>query len=251
MQTGSQAFLKHTKKDLKHAALLGKLSRYTGLGITPDAVNGELYQVIQDLLFNKGQPEQLEAYYQALSSTIKNISTKEEIRFVYEYEKGRYAYNLERYNAALPYFENSLQLQPTNQLAQGMVISCLSMLANSRMQDEDFVARVEQVKSRHAALAENNMFVALLAHLYLAHTAINFENGRSTEGERYRVLFEELIKPYDDLNLRSDLIGKAYSAAAIYYFRKGQSRKAQSYIDTGLKISPNNYELTVRKKMIR
>jgi tetratricopeptide (TPR) repeat protein len=251
MQAGSRAFLGYSKKDAKHAALLGKISRYEGLGITSDAVCGEFFKVIQDLLFERGQSEQLNTYYTILTETIKSAEIKQEVDFIYYFEKGRYLYEQHRYTAALVPFEAALQLKPSSQQATTMIISCLGMMSDGRLQDEEFVKKLEQYRQRHPSLFENNTFTTLVAHTYLIHCALNFENNNPAEAERYRGLFEELLKAEVDLNPRSDLIGQAYSAGAVYYFKKGQTKRAQALLDSGLKISPGNYELTVRKNMIR
>ncbi|QOI98264.1 MAG: hypothetical protein HRU69_12560 [Flammeovirgaceae bacterium] len=251
MQAGSRAFLNRSKRDLNHAALLGKLSRYSGIGITDDAVSGEFYQVIQDLLFDRGQPDQLEAYYNVLAETIRKPETKQEIDFIYQFEKGLYYYNKDRCYSALTHFENALKLKPANQQAANMIIGCMGTLAESWVHDEDFINKLAFFRQQYPSLADNNTYNALVAHAYLINCASNFEDNKPTEAERFRNMFEELVKMEPDLNLRSDLVGRAYSAGVVYYFRKGQTKRAQALLDAGLKISPGNYELTVRKNMIR
>lgn len=251
MQSGSRAYLSHSKKDLKHAALLGKISRYSGVGITEDMISGEFFSVIQELLFNRGQPDQLEAYYSILAETIRSPETKQEIGFIYEFEKGRFFYNKDRCYTALPHYENALKIKPANQQAANMIISCMSMLAENWVQEEDIIKKLAYYRNEYPSLADNNTYNALVANAYLINCALNFEDNKPAEAERFRNLFEELLKAEPDLNPRSEYVGRAYSAGVVYYFRKGQTKRAQALLDEGLKISPGNYELTIRKKMIR
>jgi hypothetical protein len=70
------------------------------------------------------------------------------------------------------------------------------------------------------------------------------------QGEKYRLTFEELAGRYPDAQPNTQLVGQAYSRAAVYFYRKGQTQKARNLIEAGLKLSPNNYELMTRKRMI-
>ena len=39
------------------------------------------------------------------------------------------------------------------------------------------------------------------------------------------------------------LIGEAYSAASVYYFKRGLYNKAKEYLSKGLDFAPNNKQL--------
>lgn len=250
MQTGSAAFLNHKPMDVKQAALLGKTSRYESAGITADMISSEFYKVIQSLLFDKREKESLEKYYNELLAKITNVKVKREIIFIYQYENARYLYNQARYKDAIPYLEESLQQKSTNQDAASLLINTLSQLGASRFQNEDYSKQLLQFSFKFPSLSENNLFNGLLASTLLAQLAIQFEANKPMEGEQYKKKFEELNEQHPDIVINSFLIGKAYSAAAVYYFRKGQTAKAKLYISKGLELSPDNYELLSRKRMI-
>jgi tetratricopeptide (TPR) repeat protein len=251
MHTGGDAFLRHTNRDLKQAALLGKTSRYRSAGITDEMISGEFYKVIQDLLFNKNEKELLANYYQELLLKINNFNTKREISFFYNFENGRYLYNQARYRDALPFFEETLKQKPTNLDAATIMINTLIQMGNNQAQSEDYSKKLIDYSSSFPALSNNNLFNGLVASSLLMQQAIKFEEGKPLEGESYRKRFEELYAKNSDLSLDSFLLGKAYSAAATFYFKKGQTKKAQEYLSYGLKLSPDNYELKTRQRMIR
>ena len=81
--------------------------------------------------------------------------------------------------------------------------------------------------------------------------AISFQSKRQSQGEVHRKKFETLQASYPEVKVASSDIGRAYSDASVYYFQKGQTTKAKECIAAGLKISPNNYELLNRQRMIR
>jgi len=45
-------------------------------------------------------------------------------------------------------------------------------------------------------------------------------------------------------------VGRAYSEACVYYFKKGQKVKARQLLDKGLQLVPNDYQLKIRKQMM-
>ncbi len=251
MQSGAQAFLKHPNRDLEHARLLGKVSRYKATGTTDEMIVGEYFKVIKDLLFDKQQNEKLSNYYAVLLENVHNVQTERELRFIHEYEQGRFLYNQARFTEALPYFEKTLSLKPSNQDASNIFIGTLGNLANSQIQNEDFSIKLAGYENTFPSLKENNSFNALLGASYLVQFALLYESEKVNAGDDYRKKFETLYEAHKDLNINSVLIGKAYSTAAVYFFRKGQSKKALEYLSIGLKISPDNYELLSRQRMIR
>lgn len=91
----------------------------------------------------------------------------------------------------------------------------------------------------------------MLGSCYLAHMAISFQSKKQSLGESHRKKFETLQAAHPEMKLPASDVGRAYSDASVYYFQKGQNTKAKECIAAGLKISPNNYELINRQKMIR
>ena len=58
-------------------------------------------------------------------------------------------------------------------------------------------------------------------------------------------------KDNSDLGVESGLIGRAYTSAAMFYFRKGYKTKAKQLINTGLGLVPGNSSLTQLLAMIK
>ncbi|HYC83679.1 MAG TPA: hypothetical protein VEB86_00595, partial [Chryseosolibacter sp.] len=125
MSAGLSAFTAHEKRDQVHATLLAKVARYKTSGITDEMIVGEFYKVIQHLLFDSGQKDKLEAYYQVLDSLMVNESLKSELAFLYNYENGRYLYNQARYKEAQSFFERALARKPADQNSIGAFINIL------------------------------------------------------------------------------------------------------------------------------
>jgi tetratricopeptide (TPR) repeat protein len=251
MRTGLAMFSELKARNTQHAVLLGKLSRYEGIGVNEEVVAGEFFQTINNLLFDRGKKEELDEYYEALLENCTHPATKKEVSFVYQYEQGRYRYNDMRYNEALPYLETALKSKPSSQPAATTFISCLTSLTRFSFQDEATVKQLEQYSTSIPELNNNNAFISMLGNCYLAHMAINFQDKKQSQAEASRKKFEALAAAHPEMKVSSSDIGRAYSDASVYYFRKGQNAKAKECVAAGLKLSPNNYELINRQRMIR
>jgi tetratricopeptide (TPR) repeat protein len=250
MGAAQQLFLNHDQKDLMHAQALAKLSRFQQYGMTSEVIRSEFAQSIQRLLFNDGQKEKLAAYYQTLDSLITNTDLKNELGFMYQYESGRYFFNQGKYKDALPYFIGCVKIKPESQDALNLIIACISHSLSNKSNPE-IIRSLEDYSTRYPGLATNDRFNAMLASTYLTEFGMNFETSNAVSGEKYRSVFENFFREHPDLSLDMNLIGQAYSAAAVYYFKKGNTAKSKTILAKGLEVSPGNYELLRRKEMIR
>lgn len=99
------------------------------------------------------------------------------------------------------------------------------------------------------------MVYSQLLQFYLLQFAQAYELNQPETGKEYKQRFEEGYKQNSTAEegylLDRHLIGRAYSIAAVYYFRKGQTAFSRQLLDKGLQYAPGNLELLQRKKMIR
>lgn len=251
MHTGTLGFQNMTVRDEKHAVHLGKLSRYQGVGITPEMIATEFQWVVNDLLFDRGNEDALRAYYEKFLSTCDTKDMEKEVTFVYYTEYGRYKSNETRYEEALTNFEQAFRVKPESQVSSSNFVRCLGLIANTGIPDDQFLKMLEGYTNNLPQLASNILFQTMLASAYLANAANKFENSNPTAGETYRKNFEDMLQANPELKPSSNLLGRTYSAAAVYYFRKGQTRKARELIEQGLKLAPGSYELQSRRRMLK
>lgn len=250
MVSGIEAFQRREKKDLTHAETLGKLSRYKSFGVQADMIKGEYAGVVENLLFDKGESETLDAYYKELIAMIREPGLRDEITFLHYYENGRYNYNKARFRESLPFFEECLTLKPKHQdTNRNFIVALAESLQNKP--NLDVMVTFESYSKKYPALLENNIFNQMLGSTYLIQTRLSFEDTKVADGEKFRAQFEKFRGEHAEVNFDSRLLGAAYSSAAVYYFRKGQTSKAKTILNKGLEIDPNNYELESRKRMIQ
>jgi tetratricopeptide (TPR) repeat protein len=244
-----ETFKQRETKDLVHASCLSHLARYKKYGITSDMVLGEFGRVMDDLLFDKGQNEKLEEYFNELESSLKDEGLRTEISFMYHYENGRLLFNQARFRESISFFESALKLKPKHQETNRIFIAALANLIKNSTNAEA-IKTLEGYAQSFPTLLENNIFNEMLGTLYLIEMEMSFETNKPEEGEKHKKKFETFYSAHQEVTYYTQAIGQAYSAAAVYYFRKGQTPKAKTIIARGLEFSPNNYELITRKRMI-
>jgi len=244
------AFQNLSKKDSLHASLVGKLSRFTKFGVAPDNVKGEFGRAIQEVLFDKGNPEEIKKYYRVLEASIKNKDLKEDLEFIYSYELGRYMFNQGKFTESKPYFEKAFALRPNNQDVQQIYIQLLSNNLRTYTDIKHIVTSLLEAGQQHPTLRTNNVYNSMLANGYLGYFGDQYENNKPSEGDKYKIEFEKLYTSNKDLTVDPSLIGQAYSQAAVYYFKRSQLAKAKSFIDKGLEFAPGNRELMARKRLM-
>jgi len=248
--TGTNAFQSRKQQDSTKAIQLAKLSNYTEQGITSDMIVAEFARAIQELLFDKGRRKELDVFYNILGKHVSNHQMKEDIDFLYNYETGRYLNHQAKYNEAMPYFEKAIANKPDKlDAANGLISNLVGKISQSGNNVEN-LNLIERYSKEFPSLNGNNIFNNMLLSGYLIQIAMEFDMQNFQQGEKYRLTFEELAGRYPDAQPNTQLVGQAYSRAAVYFYRKGQTQKARNLIEAGLKLSPNNYELMTRKRMI-
>ncbi|ELR71010.1 hypothetical protein C900_03140 [Fulvivirga imtechensis AK7] len=240
---------KNNYKNINDVQYLSKLSRFKEFGISREMMLGEFSRINDVYLINKGDAETYRKFYEALVAGIADDTLKQEIHYLYAYERGRILHNQGKYKDALPFFEDAFMLKPDNQDVNNALVTTLG---RSLMYESDnlvVIKSLENYRQRHPQLAGNNLFNSALVNAYLLQCGRSFDLNKIDDAIRYKALFEKNFKP--EMTIDATNIGRVYSLAAVYYFKKGYTAKAKSIIAQGLGYAPGNHELLVRQRMIK
>lgn len=235
----------------KDLDLLVKISRHQEVGITPENIAAEFHKITRDQLIDDYQPTRYGQSYQYLMAEITDSATREEISVVYNYELGRVLLNKGEFRKSLEALENAYRQRPTNVDVQSMLIGAIINDLRSYDTNTEVVARMESHSKSFPQLIDNNNFASVLAGAYLIQFGQAFEQNKRTEGEKYKILFEEMYQKRSHLSIDKSNIGRAYSIAAIFFFKNGNTAKAKKILHEGLALSPGNFEITQRLNMMR
>ena len=234
--------------DLKYAKLLAKLERYKNIGIKNEDIIAEFVRVNELLLIEKNLTEEYETFYTEFVNSLSDNVLKNEISYIFNYENGRVLFNQGKYEKALPFLQKAYVLKVENHDINNLLVSSVAQALRFESDNKKVVKTLEKLKSEFPDLMKNNVFKSMIVNAYLIGVFHSYDLNNSSDGNRYKNLFTEYYTK--DLNIDENLLGRAYGTAAVYYFKQGYKTKAINILNEGLKISPRNHELIIRKKMI-
>ncbi|MCZ8355903.1 MAG: hypothetical protein O9340_14275 [Cyclobacteriaceae bacterium] len=243
----AETLLSIPDKNLKHAELLGKLTRYKPEGYSNDVAVGEFLQAGEKLLISGNKKKEYDNYFTKLLSFTYQPKLNEELTTFYHAQYGDYFSQLGEHDSAFFRYDKAISLNKENQNIHLAFIRSLYLLGDQSFTSKTFHERVLASRNKHAQLSNYKQFQQLVGSVLLIQATEAFQSNKPSVGEGILKQFE------NDKALhvtQMSTIGTAYSAAAIYYFQKNQTQKARDVINRGLLISPDNFELKQRKRMI-
>lgn len=241
--------LQSIQEPLRKASLIGQIARFKETGITADMVKGEFADLTNTVLSKNNDKEMYRKCYEETLRNINDPDLQSEISYIFYYENGRVLYNQGNYLRSKPYFAKALAIQPNNVDLGSVFVSCLAQSLRNERNNQSILDSLETYQSRFPSLIENKNFTAMLSLTYAIEFGNSYEKGNVTRAEKYQQLFEKHYETEKTL-LSPESVGRAYSEACVYYFKKGQKTKAKQLLDKGLQIVPDDYQLKARKLMI-
>ncbi|MBL7872363.1 MAG: hypothetical protein JNM78_12175 [Cyclobacteriaceae bacterium] len=243
--------LEESSDPLQKATLIGRISRFKNGGVTTEMIKGEFYNLTQTVLTKNNDKYLYKRCYEEAIANITDPDLKKEIDYIYNYENGRVFFNQGNYMRAKYFFAQALDGQPNNVDLGGIFVSALGQSFRNERNNRVILDSLEAYKVRFPSLEQNNNFNSMVALTYVVEFGDNFEKSNVTRGEKYQQMFEQVYDSNKSISLLSpESVGRAYSEACIYYFKKGQKAKAKQLLERGLQIVPNDFQLKMRRQMI-
>ena len=234
---------------------LGRLANIKGVENLTDIVKGEFVRFTLDQLSSKSQSAYYDQMFLKLQEAVQDSVLVKELSHVYYYEKSRVAFNRGQFTSALQHIEQAYQLFPEDTDNIAMLTGCLGQRLNTMPSLNEKTAFLEEFLQLYPPLRQNNRVYSQLLQFYLLQFGQAYELGQHTKGKDFKQRFEESFQQKmasgESYLIDSYLVGRAYSIAAVYYFRKGQTSYSRQLLDKGLSYAPGNAELLQRKRMIR
>jgi hypothetical protein len=240
-----------SKNDLNAIVTLGKLSRFLTKGVAQDVIIGEFAQITQRQLIYDGNEMLYDSSYHIFMHYINDTSLRNEISFLYNYERGRILYNRMDYADALPFTKTAYALKPKNEDARNNFVLAFINDVENKLPDER-LSLINQMSEQLPELLEDNLFSQFRLSTYLELIDNSYYNKQISAGESYMHEFEII---YPERNIKFHLIDadieRAYGTAASYYFKSGQSAKSKAVLEKGLSYVPNSYPLRNRLNAVK
>lgn len=226
------------------------LSRFIDKGISSSDIVNEFIQITHEYLVNSSKHEAYDNIYAKFDSAVTHQELRRELSFIYNYEKGR-AYLIKgRYLKSYPFVRMAFEIKDGHADAQTNLISNLSNLLSLEDSSTKNFAEMDTLALKYPILLENNNFIQVYGICHLKCIEELFKDKKPDEGNRIIDSFEKLNAKYPIVNFSDGFIGRAYSEAAVYYFKKGYNSKSRNYLNKGLELAPRSNELKSRIRML-
>ncbi len=235
--------------DLEDAELFVYLSRMPPEHINPEEIGSGFAIITDRLLFNSSHKDFYDDLYDFLDENMEDGEIKDIISFQYYFYRGRSFVAQYMFRDGLEYFIRAYEYNPYNLELQSLLISTIAATFENTP-GEQLVQRLENYSREMPVLAENGMFISLQMMAYLVVIEQYFDFDMPDEGMESMLKFEELYEANAGVEIDYELLGDAYSSAAVYYFKQYNKQKAIKFLERGLEIAPENYELRYRLRSI-
>ena len=227
---------------LEDLEYLIKLTRYSSKEYIKESLKSEFLKITETCLINKDDPGYYDEVYKYLSEEINNNEYLKDIAYIYNYEKGRYLYGNGKHLEGHNLFIKALELNINDIKIQRAFIQSLKVILD-QLEILEAAEKIEAYSVQFRELSANNNFVELRMKNYLSAATKSFKTNNIKTGEIFLEKFESLYTGSPDILMEEYLIGEAYSAASVYYFKRGLYNKAKEYLSKGLDFAPNNKQL--------
>jgi hypothetical protein len=195
-------------------------------------------------------PDLYEYSFNLLDSVVSDSILKSEIRFTYNYERGRVLIMKGDNRNAFPYLKEAYNVQSSNVPLQTMMSSSIADYAFKLGDLDHAVDTLIKFIETYPEFKENK-YVCLAksyTHLRLANTYLMKKHISKAKVELEN--FESSL-PKDGPTIEmQQFIGYLYSEMSSHYFRKQNKSLAKKYLTKGLEYAPGDYRLEQKLNLL-
>lgn len=226
------------------------LSRFIDKGVSSNDILNEFIRITNEYLVKSSKQEEYDMIYTRFDSAVVDLELKKELGFIYHYEKGRSYLIKGRYLKSYPFVKTAFELKDGHADAQTNLINNLNNLVALESSSTNSIAEMDTLAFQYPILLENNNFIQIYGMCHLKCIEELFKDKKPDEGNKIITSFEQLTAQYPIVKFSDGFIGRAYSEAAVYYFKKGYNSKSRTYLNKGLELAPRSNELKSRLLML-
>jgi hypothetical protein len=224
-------------------------SRFVGKDLDKRNFIGEYRSMTDEVLFRRSQTELFDQISNFLINAIDVEEVRKAIEMEYHYQKGALLLTTYHIKEALTNFEKALLIEPENLDLQTLTVKSLAFSFASSS-NQEIVSSLEKFEQQFPMMQANESFISIQMIGYLQFGEEKFDFEQPAEGEILLKKFENLYQLHPGISIQYEKVGDAYSAAAVYYFKRNDKVTARSYLNRGLLISPENYQLMYRLRAL-
>ncbi|MEN8248819.1 MAG: hypothetical protein ABFS32_07795 [Bacteroidota bacterium] len=235
--------------DWRDIELLPYLERFKNFDIKDASIVGEFQRMLSYVLISNNDDETAEKAFNNYIEKSINEDIKWEITYSYFYEKAVIAYNRANYDEAFNMIVNSYKAKPGNPDAENLLRESFKLAYRNKSTGQA-MARLNTLFVNNPDLKNNNHLNSMHLNLCLTEMGEYFGEGKVTKATKMMEYVEKTIAEHPEYLFNENIMGDAYSKAAVYYYKRGYTTKARQLIKKGLEYDPDNYQLKTRLRMI-
>lgn len=235
--------------DWEDIKLLPYMIRFDGYELKESNIVGEFNRMLSFALVDNNNTDLAERGYNYFIENSDNEKINNEVTYYYYFEKARIAYNRGRFKEAFDNITLSYDAKPESNNSETLLVESFR-LAYRNKSSEEALHMLDSLTEKSENLASNNHFQMMKLNLCLSRMAEDFDSRKPVNGTKMMERFETSTALIDEKLYDPNILGDAYSKAAVYYFKRGYTTKARGILNKGLKYAPNSYELKSRLRMI-
>lgn len=238
--------------DDKYAKYLNTYCRLTEENLNTDLILGLFANLSNRQLIMNGQIGQYTESYLTLLEGISDSLLIEEISFVYYSVMGDLMFEKHHFAKAQINYQEALKIKKDNVSVQHSVIGAIfgqiNFYSTTIKELIDFQDKVNNVIELFPFLEKNNRIYDVKMAISLKLMALYFQDRNVGDANISKENFESLAKKNNGkISHELDVdIESAYSAGAVYYYKKGQYKNAKVILKKGLEFCPYNSRLKMR-----
>ncbi len=236
--------------EMDQAIYLVYLSRLQEDQLNMDAFTQGIGNRLEQLIFMENRREYADSLYFYYTHAMHEGKVKSIFEFQYYLRRGKSHIASTQLDEGLRLLQEAYAIHPSNPEVQNLILSTL-LVFTELTTSKDFMEKIESYSLRFPELNTNGLFINLKITACLLRVEELYGLEKAEEAGEYLSRFESLYESNIGLTLDKRLVGEAYSAAAVYYFKRYREDLAIHYLERGLEISPNNFELEYRLRSIK
>lgn len=233
---------------------LSILCRYNNLNpkeIDNDVILNEFTKVLQAQLIDKSDYLLIDKSYKLISDELTDSLLKNEIGFRYNFELARLGYlNSKGKDYQLEKLANAYKFNSLNANLRSLIVAHYTQFVQKYDDCKGASEFSEKFVLQFDFMKEHELFLSVKASCYLENAYESYYFNDLKSGDQYLKLYEELNSNNQNLIPNESFVERAYSQAAVAYYKKGNYAKSKQLLKSGLKYAPNNFGLLQRLKQI-
>lgn len=209
----------------------------------------EFARLTEEQLVSQSDSSGFSGSFHTIAPNIRDTGLLRHIAFSYHYEMARFGYNAGSNEAfELSHLKAAYALKPLHSDLRSLI---KAWIARSEQNSQDIMGimnRLDHFLQTFDYLKTDEQFGGIRLNVLLEAAWKSFAFQQAAAGENYIKSFEALSENNRNFAPSSQFVEKAYSAAASYYYKKGNTGKTREILKRGLQFAPGNYGLQARLK---